>query len=431
MQNQKYSTAHTIGTPAWAKTGVIYEVNTRQYTPEGTFKAFEAHLPMLKELGVTILWFMPIHPIGEKRRKGSLGSYYSIKDYYDVNPEFGTPADFKSLVQKIHDMGMYVIIDLVANHTAWDNSMLAEHPGWYRKDETGAVVSPLPDWEDVADLNYDNGDLRRYMTEMMLHWVRDVGIDGYRCDVAELVPLSFWRRAASELRKVKPVLMLAEGQHPSLHANGFNMSYAFNMYWLFNDIAAGKRSPHEIDKFLEIDRHKYPRGSMRMRYTCNHDQNSWLGAAVNRLGDAAKVLAVLTFTLPGTPLIYSGQEVGLEKRLAFFDKDVIEWQESPWFSFYQTLCRLYCSNPALHSGQMTHLHEENPSGAYIFQRQFGEHQVVVLLNLCSSPVQGNFSTTLLQGSYVELNSRNRFEVIGKSLSYSLPPWGYQVYVKEL
>jgi cyclomaltodextrinase / maltogenic alpha-amylase / neopullulanase len=429
--NKNYSTTLAPEAPNWAKTGVIYEVNTRQYTPEGTFQAFAVHLPRLKELGVTILWFMPIHPIGEKRRKGSLGSYYSIRDYCAVNPEFGTLGDFKALVEKIHDRGMHVIMDLVANHTSWDNSMLVEHPEWYRQDETGAVISPLPDWEDVADLNYDSAELRHYMTEMMLYWVRNVGIDGYRCDVAEMVPSSFWRQAIGELRKIKPILMLAEGQHPSLHAAGFNTSYAFNMYWLFNNIAAGNRSAQEIDKFLEIDRRKYPQGSLRLRYTCNHDQNSWVGTAATRLGDAARVFAVLTFTLPGTPLIYSGQEAGLEKQLAFFDKDVIEWQESPWFSFYQSLCRLYNSNPALHSGDMTRLDEENPSGAYIFLRHFGKHQVLVLLNLTSSPVEGSVSTQLLSGSYVELFRRNRLKVIGESLPYSLPPWGYQVYVKEL
>ena len=427
--NRNYGAQRAPKAPNWAKTAVIYEVNTRQYTPEGTFRAFEAHLPRLKKLGVTVLWFMPIHPIGVERRKGRLGSYYSVRDYLNVNPEFGTLNAFKRLVRKIHDMGMRVIIDWVANHSAWDNPILTAHPQWFRRNKAGEIVSPLPDWSDVADLNYNETELRRYMTDAMLFWVRETDIDGFRCDVAEMVPTFFWKKAIHELRKIKPVLMLAEGQHPSLHVAGFHLSYAFNMYRLFNDIAAGLRSPYEIDKWLEIDRCNYPSGAMRLRYTCNHDQNSWTAPAVIRLGDAARVLAALTFTLPGTPLIYSGQEAGLSKSLAFFDKDTIDWQESPWFGFYQALCNVRRRNPALHGGTMVRLPDDNPEGAYSFVRQSGENQVLVAANLSTATVNGSIPSRGWSGTFIELFDNTRLQ-LGDRLDYSLPPWAFRIYLRE-
>lgn len=427
--NRNYADQRAPKAPNWAKTAVIYEVNTRQYTPEGTFEAFEAHLPRLKTLGVNVLWFMPIHPIGVERRKGSLGSYYAVRDYLNVNPEFGTLDDFKRLVRKIHGMGMRVLIDWVANHCAWDNPILAGHPQWFRRNKHREIVSPLPAWSDVADLNYNEIELRRYMTDALLFWVREADIDGFRCDVAEMVPTFFWKKAIHELRKIKPVLMLAEGQHPSLHVAGFHLSYAFNMYWLFNDIAAGRRSAYEIDKWLEIDRRNYPSGAMRLRYTCNHDQNSWVAPAVIRLGNAARVLAVLTFTLPGTPLIYSGQEAGLSKPLAFFDKDAIDWQDSSYFGFYQTLCRAYRRCPALHGGALVRLPDANPEGVFSFLRQSGENQVLVAANLSNSTVSGRIATHGLSGKFVELFGGTRLQ-LGDPLDYSLPPWEYLIYIRE-
>ncbi len=413
--------------PSWAESGIIYEVNTRQYTAEGTFRAFAAHLPRLKNLGVNILWFMPIHPIGLERRKGTLGSYYSVKDYFAVNPEFGTLEDFKELVREAHRMGMFVIIDLVADHTARDHPWTAEHPEWYVRDKSGEIRSPLPDWTDTAELDYTNRELWRQMTEVMLYWVREADIDGYRCDVAEMTPASFWRRAIAELRRVKPVLMLAEGQHPWLHAAGFHLSYSFNLCALFNDIAAGRRSPQEIDWILELDSRCYPRGARRLRYTDNHDLNSWIDPAAVRLGDAARALAVLTFTLPGTPLIYSGQEIGCEKRLPFFEKDEIVWCESPWFTFYRTLCRAH-KRPALSRGLFQRLKGDQPS-VYGFIRSRRKDQAVVLVNLGPEDVQGLASSAELSGHYRELFDC-RVVTIEKELPYHLPPWGFRIYFKE-
>ncbi|MBN1479095.1 alpha-amylase [candidate division KSB1 bacterium] len=427
MYRGKYSRVQAPVLPHWAENAVIYEVNVRQFTPQGTFAALAAHLPRLKELGVTVLWFMPIHPIGRKRRKGSLGSYYAIRDYYDINPEFGTLDDFKKLVKKIHDLGMFVIIDLVANHTAWDHPLIEEHPEWYRRDEDGTIVSPLPGWQDVAALNYENPDVRQYMSDMMVYWVQEIGIDGYRCDVAELVPPEFWQTAIARLQK-KSVLMLAEGQHPSLHAHGFHLSYAFNMYWLFNGIVDGTRRIREIDELLAIDISRFPTGARRLRFTSNHDQNSWLGSAVERLGQAARVFAVLTFTLPGTPLIYSGQETGNSKRLEFYEKDVIEWQESPFTPFYQRLCDLYKNHPALYKGEMTPLTIHDPDALYAFERTCANDRVVVVANLSSKTMTGHLVLENIPYKLVDAFTGDKF--ILEKISVTLAPWDFRIYTVE-
>ena len=219
--------------PAWLSNAVIYELNTRQFSEEGTFKAIENRLDDLKDLGVDVIWLMPIHPIGEKNRKGSLGSPYSVKDYYAINPEFGTIEDFRRLVQKIHNDSMYVIIDLVANHTAWDNQLIIDHPEWYKQNEQGEILAPNPDWYDTAKLNYDNKELWQYMINMMQYWVNEIGIDGFRCDVAADVPTAFWKSARQELCKSKTVFMLAEAETPELNAYGFDMTYGGSIYRAF------------------------------------------------------------------------------------------------------------------------------------------------------------------------------------------------------
>ncbi|MBN1559922.1 alpha-glucosidase C-terminal domain-containing protein [candidate division KSB1 bacterium] len=409
--------------PTWAENAILYSINTRQFTPEGTFSAFAKHLPRLKRLGVTVLWFLPIHPIGSKNRKGTLGSYYSINDYYAINPEFGTLADFRALVQAIHALGMYVIIDLVINHTAWDHPLIAEHPEWYAHDENGRIIAPHAEWDDVADLDYGNEDLCNYMIEMMRFWVDDVGIDGFRCDVAERVPNDFWRIAIAEMQKIKAVLMLAEGQHPSLHAHGFHISYASDMYRLFNGIACGKRRAQEIDQLLEKDNERFPPGSRRLLFTSNHDQNSWHGSAIERLGHAAKAMAVLTFTLPGTPLIYCGQEVGNTKRLLFFDKDEIKWHEDGYTEFYQTLCRLYKSQPALYKGEMHTIESNRQQSVYAFKREYDDERILVIANLSTASVRA----TLHLKKHKALCGILGRNTAGKKITITLKPWECKIY----
>jgi len=413
--------------PEWVKNAVIYEVNIRQYTHEGTFNAFAGHLPDIKDLGADIIWLMPIHPIGVKNRKGTLGSYYAVYDYYNINPEFGTMDDFHSLVQKIHDLGMHVIIDLVANHTAWDNPLIKEHPEWYTRNKKGHIISPVSDWWDVAELNYANEELRGYMTDMMKYWVKETGIDGYRCDVAERIAGDFWKDAIAELRTVKPVFMLAEGEAPKLHSYGFHMTYATKMYRLFNAIAKGKKEPQEIDEYLRREDYCYPKGALRMRFTSNHDENTFRGSAIKRLTTAgAKAFAVLTYTLPGTPLIYNGQETGMTKKLQFFDKDEIEWQPSEFRSFYKILNYFYKHHPALYSGQMRRL---NTNNLYVFSRKLANDQVLAVLNLTPKTQNETIFFENITGNFREIFKETTLTINNSELNIVLKPWEYRVYEK--
>ena len=337
--------------PEWSYNASIYEVNLRQFSPGGTFREFESHLPRLRDMGVGILWFMPIHPIGEKGRKGTLGSYYSVKDYYGVNPEFGTLDEFRALVAEIHDMGMYVIIDWVANHSAWDNVLTEEHPDWYMRDNYGNFKPPVADWWDVIHLDYRNWGLRRYMIDVMKFWVEDVGIDGFRCDVAGMVPLDFWEAARAELEAVKPVFMLAEWDSPAAHRAAFDMTYSWDLASTMNNIGGNKATADAIDAYLGREARSFKRDDYRMLFTTNHDENSWNGTVFERLGDGVEAFAVLSATLPGMPLIYSGQEAGLDKRLDFFEKDEIRWNGYRYQRLYTTLLSLKRRNRALWNGE--------------------------------------------------------------------------------
>lgn len=261
--------------PEWSKNATIYEVNVRQFTPEGTFKAFEAHLPRLKEMGIDIIWLMPIHPIGEKNRKGKLGSYYAVKDYYGTNPAFGTMADFKALVSAIHSMGMYVIIDWVANHSAWDNNLVNEHPDWYSKTPEGNFQpTPWYDWEDIIDFDYNKPGIRQYMTEVLKYWLTEAGIDGYRCDVAGFIPVDFWDGVRRELDAIKPVFMLAEWEGRDLHVNAFDMTYSWSLWDKMKEVTTGKKNIGGLVEYMAHDVNTFPHNGYRMTFTDNHDKNS-------------------------------------------------------------------------------------------------------------------------------------------------------------
>ena len=354
----------------WTKNTIIYEVNLRQYSESGSFKEFAEQLPRLKKLGIDILWIMPIYPIGEKNRKGTMGSYYSVRDYYSVNPEHGTLNDFIELVKKIHKMGMYVILDWVPNHTSWDNKLTIDHPEWYKKDSLGNFVPPVPDWSDVIHLDYNSEGLRKYMIEALKYWIQKTDIDGYRCDVAHMIPTDFWNEARVELDKVKPVFMLAEAEIPEHHDEAFDMSYAWEFYHIMNEIVRGKKTALDVDAYFEKTDSTYPKDAYRMYFTSNHDENSWNGTVKERLGEGAKAFTVLTFTVPGMPLIYSGQEADLNKRLEFFEKDVIEWKDHDLSDFYSVLINLKKKNKALwngeHGGNMTRVHTSNDQAIFSF-----------------------------------------------------------------
>ena len=311
--------------PEWSKNAVIYQINTRQFTNEGTFKAAESHLARLKDLGVDILWLMPIHEIGVKNRKGTLGSPYAVKDYFSVNHEFGTLEDLKHFVQAAHSMGMYVILDWVANHTAWDNPLVEQHPEWYARDWKGDFhPSPWRDWDDIIDLDYQQPALREYMTEALKYWVRVADVDGYRCDVAGFVPLDFWNQARRELDAIKPVFMLAEWESRDIHIEAFDMAYGWSWYDTMVAIAKGHANLDRLFTYYSHNEKEYPADVMRMLFVSNHDKNSWEGTEYEQFGDALEAVIALSATSEGMPLLYNGQEAGNTKRLEFFEKDPIQ-----------------------------------------------------------------------------------------------------------
>lgn len=420
--------------PEWSYNQTIYEVNIRQFSEEGTFKAVEEQLSRLKNLGVGIIWLMPIHPIGELNRKGTMGSYYSVQDYFATNPEFGTKEDFRSLVNAIHDHGMYVIIDWVANHTAWDNPLTVTNPDFFELDENGDFVPPRgTDWSDVIQLDFENRAVWDYMSDALVYWVKEFNIDGYRCDVADMVPTEFWNMARQKLDAVKPVFMLAEAETPEHHIAAFDMSYSWRMHHLFNDLANGRETITKLDEYLSEDREMYPKDSFRMQFTSNHDENSWNGTVFERMGDAAKTFAVLAATMEGMPLLYNGQEVGLNKRLEFFEKDPIVWEKNEFTEFYTLLFQLRMTNEALFNGirggEMVRIPSDQDQFIYAFSREMNEDKVIVLLNLSDASSEVTFTGEVLVGSYTELFSKDRREFQDQFVA-NMGPWEYLVYVKE-
>lgn len=418
--------------PEWSFNKSIYEINVRQYSPEGTFKAVQDDLPRLKELGVGILWFMPIHPIGEVNRKGSLGSYYAVKDYFDVNPEFGTKEDFRNLVNAAQDMGFYVILDWVANHTAWDNPVATTNPEFFEKNENGEFIPPRgTDWDDVIQLDYSNKDLHEYMISALEYWVREFNIDGYRCDVADMVPVEFWNATRVRLDAIKPVFMLAEAENPEHHIKAFDMSYGWEMHHTFNRVASGEYKPSRIDSLLQLDFKKFPKNAFRMQFTSNHDENSWNGTVFERLGDGAEVFAVLSATIPGMSLIYNGQEAGMEKRLAFFERDPIDWRDHRFFAVYSALNSLKSANKALFNGERggdyVRLTSENEA-IFAFSRTNDSNRILMVANLTDELAVASLNTETLSGTYSTFLTDTKI-VLGDKLEVELKPWQYLLYYK--
>jgi glycosidase len=371
--------------PEWSKNANIYEVNIRQYSEEGTFNAFREDLPRLKEMGVKILWLMPIHPIGKINRKEteeSRGSYYSVADYKKVNPNFGTEEDFKMLVDEAHEMGFKLIIDWVANHSAWDNPW-TENKDWYELTEEGDFMPPRgTDWTDVIQLNYENEDMRAAMLDALEYWVREFDIDGYRCDVAGMVPTDFWVNAHNELDKIKDVFMLAEDGEPELLYEAFDMNYAWTYAHVIREIAKGEQTFEDLDALFEEDATRFPDNSYRMYFTSNHDENSWTGTDTGMYGENFENFAVLSATVSGMPLIYNGQESGLDKQLLFFEKDEIVWGNYKYTDFYKMLLDLNTNNEALWNGSFGGKTEriDSPKGTYAFKRSKDEHEIMVVIN---------------------------------------------------
>ena len=431
LLRSKYADEPARPSAPWVKNAIIYEVYLRSFSPEGTFRGLEQRIPELKRLGATVLWLMPINPVGEANRKGRLGSSYSVQDYYGINPEYGTLEDFKSLVNTVHANGMKIIIDLVANHTAWDSKLMFEHSDWFTTDSDGAIVSPNADWTDVADLNYDRHELRKYMIAMMEYWVRDVGIDGYRCDVAELVPTDFWETARRQLDKIKPVMMLSEGTMPEHHVEAFDITYSWNVYDVLGKVIDGTAPATIVARLLQNESYQFPRGSLRLRFNSNHDKNYWDAPAVVKYGpEGAKATALLTMTLPGVPLIYNGEEVGNDRRLDLFDKTPIDWTKHPDFrEFYTDICSARMRHRALRDGRFAPLGNSDSLKVVSFERRDSSDRVVTVINL--SKEKQNVETAFpsdAPATWVDVLTGERVALDGRVLKSALPAFGYQVLI---
>lgn len=426
-----YSGERARRSPEWVRDAIIYEVYLRSFSSEGTFEGLRKRVPELKDLGVTVLWLMPIHPVGVLNRKGGLGSPYSVVDYHGVNPEFGTADDFRRLVETIHENDMRVIIDLVANHTSWDSKWMKEHPEWFTRDNSGAIVAPNSDWTDVADLNFDNTELRGAMLAAMRYWVAHFDIDGYRCDVAEMVPLDFWEQARSQLERIKPVLMLSEGSIPEHHVEAFDITYAWNTYDILDELLAGAVPAGAIDNVLERERLAFPRGSLRLRFNTNHDKNAWDAPAPTKFtGAGMRLTSVLTFTLPGVPLLYNGQEVGSDVRLDLFEKIPIDWSDpQEYWPFYRNLARLRREHPVFAIGEYEALSVAGPPQVFAFARTSPAQTAVVLLNFGADTTSIDLTVPLsARPPGREYFSGERVDVNAGSLTARLEPRGFRVYV---
>jgi len=441
--------------PAVEENSVIYEVNIRQYSPEGTFNAFTKDIPQLKELGVKIIWVMPIFPISQTKRKATggddskfasempaaeqhkyLGSYYAVSDFKKVNPEFGTIEDFRNLVKTAHENGIYVILDWVPNHTGWDHVWIKNHPEYYTQNAKGEIIDPInPEtgkswgWTDVADLNYDNQNLRKAMTADMMYWIKNEDIDGFRCDVAGNVPLDFWQQAIPQLRKQKSIFMLAEAWEPALLKNNlFDMAYGWDGHHTMNKIAQGKETVKQFDAYIEKINKNYEANDILMNFVDNHDENSWNGTIKSRLGEAEAAMTALSYLMPGMPLVYSGNEYGLEHSLKFFEKDSIPKIKGKQWELRTKLGKIKNEIDALHGGKNKANYKRlNASNENVlaFERMKNGKKVIYLANLSAKPVSVSLPVS---GQYKDLMNEKMMD-LKTSQVLSMLPWQYYILSK--
>lgn len=423
--------------PEWSYSAVLYELNVRQFTPEGTFAAARERLPFLRSLGIDAIWLMPIYPIGQEGRKGSLGSYYSIRDYKAVNDEFGTETDLRDFISAAHSLGMRVLLDWVANHTARDARWLEDKPyDWYEREADGTAKVPW-DWTDTAKLNYANHDVWRGQIDAMRYWVEQFKVDGFRCDMAMLVPIEFWQEASEELHHIKrDIFMLAEAEEDNLFDRAFNMSYQWNIHHIMCDIAKGARRVWDLRNAIHAERARYPREAMRMSFTSNHDENSWSGSEHQRFGSALDVMSVMTFLMPSTmPLIYTGQEVGYNHSFEFFERDAIPaeaYVENRTTELYRRLTSLKHKERALDAGErggeMIEIENNAKDCMMTFVREVDGSRVVAIVNLSPYTIHADFRTGIYAGKYYDALSGERV-VLDDHVERDIAPWQYQILVK--
>jgi len=424
-----------ISLPEWAKNATIYELNIRQFSEEGSFKAVEKQLGRLKKMGIDIIWLMPVHPIGELHRKGSLGSYYSVKDYLAVNPEFGTEEDFRHLVKAIHNEGMYVILDWVANHTSWDNPLVSEHPEWYRKSRKDTFQSTRwRDYDDIIELDYQYPELRKYMTEALKFWIREYDIDGYRCDIASFIPIDFWENAREELDALKPVLMLAEAEDRELHRRAFDITYNWTLWNILHQIALNERSVKTLtEAYIAEHVSIFPKAGIRLNFIDNHDKNSWEGNQYSNFGEALAAATVFTVIMDGMPLVYSGQEAGLDRSLEFFEKDPIEWKSHENEELYTVLFKLKHQNKALwngnYGGEMVRIINDRMDQVISFVREKEGDKVLAFMNLSDDPALVQLDTSFDTGMYTNLFTGKQQQV-PETMILNMNPWEYLILHRE-
>jgi glycosidase len=429
-----------------AENGVIYEANIRQYSPEGTFNAFTKDIPKLKKLGIKILWLMPINEIGIKNRKAKidlsvdditdsiekqkyLGNPYSVKNYRSINPDFGTKADLLKLIKTAHKNGIYIILDWVANRTAWDHAWITQHPEYYTHDKEGNIMSPYG-WKDVAELDYNNPNLRKAMFDEMKYWLTTYNIDGFRCDLAAEIPTDFWENTRAELNKIKPIFMLMQAQKPKLMVNAFDMQYGWESHYIFNEIVKGEKTAKDFDNLMKKNDSLYQKDDINMNFTSNHDENFWNGTEYERLGNATETFAAITYVMPGMPLIYSGQEYDSNKRLPLYEKDTIPYTVGNMMSIYEKLGKLKTENEALNGGKnpasYNRLLTSNDVDILAFEREKNDKKVIFIGNLSKTnksftvPIEGVFTDYML-------GTKNEFV---KNQKMNFNPWEYKILIAE-
>jgi len=435
-REKAWPSAHqtALGQPDWVRRGTIYEINVRQFSAEGKFTAVTAQLPRLEALGVDILWLMPIHPIGELHRKGPLGSYYAAKDYLGVNPEFGTEQELRDLIAGAHARGMKVILDWVPNHVSPDNPLTQTHPHFFWRDEKGNLTPPHgTDWTDVVQFDFDAPGLLDYQVDVLLHWVKNFGVDGFRCDVAWGLPTKFWNEVSQRVRAVRSdVFFLAEAELPQQQVAAFHTSYGFDLHHAMNAVAQGKKTASGIDEALAKFRAHFPRGSSLMVFTSSHDENSWAGTEFERMGMGYAPFAVLSFLLDGVPMIYNGQEVGLDRRLEFFQRDPIVWpaETHPTTKLYQVLTRLRREHPALHTGAaQRRLDTTDNATFYALERSAGGKKIVGIFNLTAKDGKADLFDPALAGKWRDAFTGEKVE-LNALVPLDLKAWRYRVLIAE-
>lgn len=426
--------------PSWAKNAAIYQVNTRQFSQQGSFDKVTEQLTRIKTLGCDIVWLMPIHPIGVKNRKGSLGSPYAVQDFYGVNSEFGDANSLKALVARAHSLDMKVIIDWVPNHSAWDNPLTESHPDWYAKDYKGDFrPSPWWDWDDIIEFDYSVPELREYMIDALCYWVKEFDIDGYRCDVAGYVPNDFWKQARDALDAIKPVFMLAEWENRDMHEHAFHASYAWSWNETMFGIAQQQLNLDKLRKYYSFNQRAWPKEALRMTFVSNHDENAWEGTPDEKFAEALPTAVVLSVLGSGFPLVHNGQEAGESKRLQFFERDPIEWSAHSMNEFYTHLLSLRKQFSALFNGEYGAQMNQVPNTAmqevFSFVREDAQSKWFMVFNFSNRTVSAKFKEALFVDEYTHLlkfkasQSEEDGYAIAQDYCADLDAWEYQVYYK--